>query len=534
MRAPKTVCPRQVVLSLLDEHAQQHPLNRALAVLKDGHWQALTYLQLAQRVRALAARFTGLLPDGGEAIAILSESGPAWGTVALATLASRNVLVLLDTYAEPHELTAMIQRARPRILFASPVQMERAFEATADGALVGEILCLGASALDVDPADPGAKPLDASACTGDSPAPPPAVMAFTSGTSGAPKAVEISFDSLLFQMCALTRCFALRPSDRLLSLLPMHHMLEFTAGFLCPLWCGAQVHYLDSLLPGDALREIRSLGITRMITVPAWLSLLMRELKHHPTRPSARQAFGRDFEHFVCGGAALADDIREYFDHLSAPVLQGYGLTETGPVVSTNTAKESRSGSVGKPLSGTEASIAENGEILVRGPHVAARYRLDGDVTEPVSDSEGWFHTGDLGCFDSNGFLYITGRAKSTIVLASGKNVQPEEVEACLEERAEVAEVAVLGLSDPRTRRGEEICAIVVPSQTFSENCQSAGEDAQQALRCMVTEAACVLAPHKRPKRIVVRPDALPRTAAGKLKRAMLAEWAKCHRERVQ
>jgi acyl-CoA synthetase (AMP-forming)/AMP-acid ligase II len=157
---------------------------------------------------------------------------------------------------------------------------------------------------------------------------------------------------------------------------------------------------------------------------------------------------------------------------------------------------------------------------------VADRYRLENGHAEPLADDEGWFHTGDLGRLDDQGYLYVDGRVKSTIVLASGKNVQPEEVEACLRERPEVSDVGVTGLGSTRQGNGEEVCAIVVPSLAFTDNCRSAGEDAEQALRCMVTEAACTLAPHKRPKRIVVRHQALPRTAAGKLKRSALPELA--------
>ena len=533
-------CPRQTVLALLEEHAQHHPLNRALVMLDGRRAGAVSYLELAQRVKRLAAGLSARFPDGGECIAILSESSPAWGIVALATLASRNVLVPLDTAMEQQALSAALGRVRPAILFSSTSCYGVAKGLAGDGAPAGEILCLDESRLDVTVPQTTVAIAGASAYK---PAPGTAVMAYTSGTTATPKAVEISFDSLLFQIRALTACFALRPSDRLLSLLPMHHMLEFTAGFLCPLWSGAQVHYLHSLLPDDALERIRTLGITRVVTVPAWLALLKRSLERSAQngcdgtsrssrlRTHVRRAFGGEFEHFVSGGAPLADEIAEFFDTVGAPVIQGYGLTETGPVVATNTLGACRRGSVGRPLAGTETAISEKGEILVRGPHVAGRYRLDGGTAESVAGDDGWFHTGDLGRLDTDGFLYVTGRIKTTIVLASGKNVQPEEIEACLESCDALADAGVVAVGDGNCRRGEEICLVAVPAPSFLDQCLAAHVEVGPALQSRIQETLACLAPHKRPRHVIVREDSLLRTAGGKLQRRELTDWANAQME---
>jgi long-chain acyl-CoA synthetase len=523
-------CPRRSVLALLDAHAQQHPLNRALVMLDGGSTRAVTYVELAQRVERLAAWLSARFPEGGERIAILSESGPAWGIVALAALASRNILVPLDTSMEREALDATLRRVRPVILASSAACCEAA------NALPAEILRLDESRLDVmlpqgPPPPTGPRGYDATPGT--------AVMAFTSGTTATPKAVEISFDNLLFQIRALTGCFALRPSDRLLSLLPMHHMLEFTAGFLCPLWSGAQIHYLPSLLPHDALHHIRALGITRVVAVPAWLALLKRAIEHDARnagngtpspselRSHARRALGADFEHFVSGGAPLADAVADFFESVGAPVIQGYGLTETSPVVATNTVAGSRRGSVGRPLRGTETAISDDGEILVRGPQVAGHYRFEAHAMQRVADERGWFHTGDLGHLDNDGFLYVTGRIKTTIVLANGKNVQPEEIETRLQACDAVAEAGVVAIADGNSARGEEICLVAVPAPGFASVCGEADDDVEQALNRRIRDALAGLAPHKRPRRVLLRDRPLPRTAAGKLRRPELAQWAR-------
>jgi len=492
-------------------------------------------VELAQRVKGVAAWLTARFPEGGESIAILSESSPAWGIVALATIASRNVLVPLDTSMERDALDKTLRSSRPGILFASQSFFETVKALVDEGAPVAEALCLDDSRVNVPLPDPLP---EAAVSSSIKPTPGTALMAFTSGTTAAPKAVEISFDNLLYQIRALTRRFALRPSDRLLSLLPMHHMFEFTVGFLCPLWAGAQVHYLHSLLPDDALDQIRGLGITRVVTVPAWLGLLRRTLErkagdgsagpssrsHQRTR--ARGAFGNDFEHFVSGGAPLADELADFFEAVGAPVVQGYGLTETGPVVATNAMGKIRRGSVGWLLDGTDTRIAADGEILVRGPQVASFYRLDTGAAKSVSDDKGWFHTGDRGHTDGDGFLYVTGRIKSTIVLANGKNVEPEEIEACLQDCDAVTEAGVIGLGDGNSVPGEEICLVAVPAQAFRGACSEPDGDVEQALLGRIRDALATLAPHKRPSRVILRDQLLPRTATGKVRRPALTEWA--------
>jgi long-chain acyl-CoA synthetase len=526
-----SVCPGQSILALLEEHAQHHPLNRALVMLNGENPRAITYMELAQRVKGLAARLSARFPHGGQPIAILSASGPAWGIAALATIASRNVLVPVDTSMEDHALSAMLRRVAPALVFSSAERYEHVRTLAAGSA--GEIFRFDASQPDVD------LPLSMAGAARPSSfevSPGTAVLAFTSGTTATPKGVEISFDNLLFQIRALTRRFALRPSDRLLSLLPMHHMLEFTAGFLCPLWAGAQVNYLHSLLPDEALARMRARGITRCVTVPAWLSLLKRALERDfreadntmasssRLRNRARRAFGNDFEHFVCGGAALTDSVADFFDAVGVPVVQGYGLTETCPVVATNAAGETRRGSVGRPLSGTEARISKAGEILVRGPHVAGRYHLDTGCGEPVADDQGWFHTGDLGHLDGDGYLYVTGRIKTTIVLASGKNVQPEEVEARLQACDGVAEACLTALGE---RGGEELCLVAVPTADVVGAHQTANDSGAKALEQRIRDCLACLASHKRPRRVILREHALPRNASGKLLREELTEWAR-------
>jgi long-chain acyl-CoA synthetase len=218
----------------------------------------------------------------------------------------------------------------------------------------------------------------------------------------------------------------------------------------------------------------------------------------------------------------------EFFARIGAPIYLGYGLTETSPVVSVNTPKANRAGSVGRPLAGVRVRIQNDenhpdGEILTAGPHVMKGYYRQPDLTASVIDPHGWFHTGDLGRIDEDGFLYITGRIKNVIILSSGKKVNPDEVEAVISKSELIKEVCVVGAisSDGLTAGTEEVCAIIVPIEEVVRE----SEDIDEAIGAEVRRLYNELAPYKRPSRICVRLEDLPKTTTRKVKRAVLLEW---------
>jgi long-chain acyl-CoA synthetase len=233
---------------------------------------------------------------------------------------------------------------------------------------------------------------------------------------------------------------------------------------------------------------------------------------------------------FISGGAPLEPEVWEFFDRLGIPVYQGYGLTETSPVISVNTPAHNRAGSVGRPLPGVRVRILENGtregEILTAGPHVMKGYYRREELTREVIDEEGWFHTGDLGRIDREGYLYITGRVKSLIVLGSGKKVNPEEVEATLSQSELIKEVCVVGqLSREGLEQGfEEVCAVAVPSESLSSRLSEPGA-IQDEIAKEIERLAMSLAPFKRPSKVVIRLEDLPKTSTRKVKRANVLEW---------
>jgi long-chain acyl-CoA synthetase len=391
-----------------------------------------------------------------------------------------------------------------------------------------------------------------------------AAIVYTSGTTGSPKGVMISYASLVFETLTLEDVIAVGPGDSLLSILPLHHLLELTGGFLGVLNRGGTVCYSQSLFPDDILRACVERRIKAMIGVPLFFRALMRGLEREMQAargtsrfmlrgawllaglvrsrrvrrflflPLHRRLGGRLLV-FISGGAPLDTDVARFFDRLGLPILEGYGLTEASPVVAVNTLRRRRLGSVGRPLPGVEVRIAGSdgvgdGEILVRGPNVMTGYYGREDLTREAIDGDGWLHTGDLGILDAEGFLHLTGRLRNLIVLGSGQKVQPEEVEAVLQRSPSLREACVLGVRSHARRgaEGEEVWAVIVPADAGSP-AAGARKDGRAAVDTWMEEEvariASNLAPFKRPVRVVVHKDELPKTASGKLKRAAIRQW---------
>ncbi|HEY3057077.1 MAG TPA: AMP-binding protein, partial [Thermoanaerobaculia bacterium] len=299
------------------------------------------------------------------------------------------------------------------------------------------------------------------------------------------------------------------------------------------LYAGGEVLYAGTLLPADLAEKMQTRGVTSMIAVPALYRTLKKTVEslyasaaHFRVRqnlaravphrwrqflfPELRRVAGHRVRRFICGGSPLDRDTFRFFNFLGAPIYQGYGLTETSPVVAVNGPRANRAESVGPPLPGTEVAIAADGEILVRGPQVMRGYYNAPELTAETIDADGRLHTGDLGTIE-DGFLYVTGRLKELIVLADGRKVQPQEVESAIGQCALVKEVCVVPVEG---ERGEEVCAIVVSA--------APSQDVERDVRKLVTQ----LRDFKRPHRILVRSEELPKTRTMKVRRKEVQNWA--------
>lgn len=298
-----------------------------------------------------------------------------------------------------------------------------------------------------------------------------AEIVFTSGTTGEPKGAMLSHGNLMASATTMMGVLAFGPMDRLLSVLPLSHLYEQVLGFMAPLVVGASVVYPVSRQPAVLIRTFRDFKVTVLLIVPQGLRLLNGAIERKVDQAGRRQVFerlhriaqrvpkpikrllfrsvlkefGGKLHTIGVGASALDTDVAMRWTDMGVDVLQGYGATEMGPVVSFTRPKRNVLGTVGEPIPGVEVRIAEDGEILARGPGRFAGYWKNEEATAAAIDPEGWYHTGDLGAFTKDGMLTFRGRKKDMLALPDGQKVYAEDVEAILKDDARVKDAAIVG-----------------------------------------------------------------------------------------
>jgi long-chain acyl-CoA synthetase len=299
-----------------------------------------------------------------------------------------------------------------------------------------------------------------------------AELVFTSGTTGLPKGVMLTHHNIASDALAALEVVQIQPGDRALSILPLSHMFEMTIE-LAILSRGASILYARSLIPETLLRLLGTQHVTVMVLVPQALQLFLNGIDRQVRAQKREKAFewlmraagalpfglrhllfgqvhrrfGGHFRFFISGGAYLPPKLAERWERMGFRVMQGYGATECAPVVSVTPYHDHNFASIGKPLPGIEVRIAEDGELLVRGPNVSPGYWQSPDATA-AAFQDGWYHTGDLGYQDAQGNLYLKGRKKNLIVLANGLNVYPEDIENVLLNNPAIKDAVIVGLSE--------------------------------------------------------------------------------------
>lgn len=457
-----------------------------------GGWQRLTYADLERRSAALASRLAALGVRPGDRVALVCDAGGDWAAAFLGILRRGAVVVPFDLKLTVAELAPLTRRSRLAAAVVSPPHVARWTEAVERAGC--PVPVLGPMVHDGHPEDEPARASASPAPAGDAPrsAADTALLVWTSGTTGPPKGVQLSLANLAYVVSQASAVQAVEPDARWLSVLPPNHLLELCCGLLPALAAGSSTFVARTVVPGELAGLMAECRADQMVVVPMVLRLIKRHveaaahrtgagglylrcaLRLAATIPSAavRRAvlvpvhrwLGGRLRAFYCGGAPLDPEVEAFFDRLGIGVYEGYGLTEAAPTVAMNSPGNSRAGSVGRPLPGTEVRIGTDAEILVRSPGVMLGYWEDEASTIEAIDPAGWLHTGDRGHLDADGFLFVTGRAKSQIALESGKKVQPEEVEQALARGDLFSDVCVVGWRGAGGQPGERVCAVVVPS----------------------------------------------------------------------
>lgn len=545
-------------LALLQAKSDVFSARPAACMRTKSGWYELSYAELSRQAIRLSSYLIELGIDHGDKIAVLTESRPEFAVCFFGTIRAGATLVPLDCKLTSSELKSLILDCSAKILFISSRSL-KAYEEI-KGSLDASMQVF---LLDHDQTSSTYKSMQSlmpakNTNSRERSMQDVALIIYTSGTTGSPKGVMISIDNLLFQTSQFEKIVNAKEGDRFLSVLPLNHLLELTHGFLGVLNAGGTIYYSQKLYPKDIISLMKEKQITGMISVPLFYRALKLGIERTISKGSKleslwwqcatklgaiftqqkirrflfaplHKSLGNKLRLLICGGAPLEASTAEFFDLIGVFLLQGYGLTETSPVIASNAPFANRLGSVGQPIPGVEVKIlssgddSEGGEILTRGPHVMKGYYKRDDLTASIIDKDGWFHTGDIGKLDKDGYLYITGRIKNLIVLGGGKKVHPEEVESVLANSADIKEICVLGkIAEAGSREGtEEVCAVVVPADSFKNSFPDRNQ-MEKALIDEVQKLSLPLSPYKRPTRIIVMDTDLPKTVTRKIKRSEL------------
>ncbi len=513
-----------------------------------GGYRTITCAEAREKSLKLSAflRSRGVGP--GDRVLLVSENGPEWPIAALAVLNLRAVLVPVVAIGSNLEIENTLKSARPKFCIysrdiAGTRHLDELLKSEGIDSLSWHLQSEQPLAQWIEGLEP--LPVDQIAVGTDV-----AVLIYTSGTTGVPKGVPITHWNILSNARAVIQVIRASETDRVVSVLPLSHMLEFTGGFILTALVGAEVTYIKGLKPEDLLRALRDSKATVLIAVPLLFEVISRNLQAKlDALPApftalfakfaewtrANPALGRVFFYpvhkalgghirfLMAGGSKLHPQTFHYFKGLGITLLQGYGLTETAPVLTFTTIKNAAPDHVGQAAPGVEIGIfsdsgarlpaGQEGEIWGKGPNVFSGY-LDPEHNKGVFQ-DGWFKTGDLGTLDSEGLLRITGRKKDIIVTSAGKNVYPEEIEGLLLETGVFLEAAVLGIADSAGH--EKIVLVIVPDR--AKFLGKGQDEIRKEAAAVASEAARALAEYKWPQKIEVLFEELPKTSTRKVKK---------------
>ena len=525
-----------------------------------GKFRIITHKEFRENINALG---TTLIQMGlkDKRIAVISENRYEWELSYLAVAAGVGVIVPLDKALPDNELESLILRSQVEAIiysskydaimntlrekkntnlkyFISMDLEENAQGIYAEKALVekGKKLLADGNKTYID-----AK-IDAEKM---------GIMLFTSGTTAMSKAVMLSHKNLVTNVMDIIQRFDLTDEDRFLSFLPLHHVFECTVGFLYPISIGGSIAFCEGVK--HMAENIKEFEITAMISVPAVFDIIYRKVMKTIEKKGklanlekgkkvsqfllkmkidlrkqlfkeVHESLGPKLKLVVTGGAALDPETEKGFNDLGFDVEQGYGLTETAPVIAAETPKCRRLGSIGKKFPSVEVKIDDPdeegiGELMAKGPSIMLGYYENEEATKSALESDGWFHTGDLARIDKDGFIYISGRKKSVIVLNNGKNVFPEEIETLLNKVEGIKETFVF---EKKEDDGDvKVCVeIVYDKELIKELYHIEGEEnIKEFLWDKVKEVNKLMPKYKYVREMVITEEPLIKTTTLKIKR---------------
>ena len=527
---------------------------------KKGEFKEITYKQLKNDIDSLGTALINLGLEG-KRVAVIGENRYEWGVTYLAVVNGTGTIVPLDKALPENEIESLIIRSGVEAIVYSNKYNEimndlkekkntdlkyfisMDLDESENGIIsFKKLLTRGKELLE----NGDKRFIDAKINVEEM-----RIMLFTSGTTSKSKAVMLSHKNIASNLMDISSVLKVREDDRFLSFLPLHHTFECTTGFLLPLSVGASIAFCDGIR--HIAENIKEYDITFMVSVPVlyenMCKKIMKSIKDQGKGTTVNvgmkvsnallkvgldirgklfkqvhDSLGSKLRLLVAGGAALDPDTEKTFNSLGINMVQGYGLTESSPVIAVEDDKYKKIGSIGKALPTLDVKIEKPneegiGELLVKGPTIMLGYYENEEATKETIDKEGWLHTGDLAKIDKDGFIFITGRKKFVIVLKNGKNIYPEELEILINKIAGVKECFVYG--KPEDDGDYKISAKIVYDKEIMKEAYGVEEekDIKEKLLQEVKAINKTMPKYKYIKGIIVTEEELIKTTTRKVKR---------------
>ena len=499
----------------------------------------VTFVELIKRVKYFSNEVLKNI-ESPHAL-IIMENRPEWVYSFYSVWDKKEVNVVLDASSNPNEIAYVINDSQPKTIICSDFSEERILEAItiANYQDKARIINIDKENIDFNSIGSEYDNVTLQNPEGDE----TAVMLYTSGTTGSPKGVMLSSNNIIGEIDGIVEKDVLQANDQMIALLPFHHILPLMATLLLPLREGASIVFVEKIASKEILDVLEKNNISVMVGVPRVFKLFYDSIKQQiqakfitrkiyaiaekiNSKRFSRMIFSKVHKKFgghlnvmVSGGAKLDPEIATFFNVLGFTVCEGYGLTETSPVLAVNSIKYNKVGTVGKGLYNTELKIVDE-ELWVKGPQIMKGYYNKPEKTAEVMTEDGWFKTGDLAEIDKDGYLTIRGRKNSMIVLSNGKNIDPETVEN-----------KIMGLSGPLIKEigilghEDKLAAIIVPD--LLEFRKQGINNIQTYLKDIIENYNLTASNYKKVLDYKLVEDELPKTRLGKTKRFMLPDLYK-------
>jgi long-chain acyl-CoA synthetase len=503
--------PYQNFAQMLDNHSRQYA-DKDFILYRSGKQREFTrwtYSRFGKECRRIAS---GLLAAGiskGDRVALWAENCPEWMAVWMGTIIAGICIVPVDFLCTEQECLNIIKLTKAKALFYSGRKKKFAGSLSSNGVSLAVSVCISR---ETDDSPAGQKTeYDTFGINADVDSLPPAgsispndpcSIVFTSGTTGFAKGVTLSHKNIIANASAAIRMLEPTEKDVFMDVLPLHHTYPTTCSFIAPFSVGIPTVIAEKIVGKVVIDDIRDGGVTYLIAVPLLYDKVMAAIAsgYQKLSPLLRgplnilrkvalakakkgnHEWGRKVFKFirkkaslhsiyimVAGGGALNPKTADFFDSFGFNIVHGYGMSENSPLITVNTPRHKRNESVGLPVSYTEVKIIDkgpdgNGEITCKSPSIMLGYFENDEATKEVITKDGWLLTGDLGCIDEDGYVYIRGRKKNLIVGSGGKNIYPEEIEAHFSSSRTISEALIVG---KKTSGGEIIYGVMVPNYEF-------------------------------------------------------------------